>query len=168
MGRAKNALIVGVVTTAMIVTAFILYTFVTVPKQSVPEPIVTNGPNGQINQVRIRIQCQTEWAGIYGQTNSTQLIIPNKQFWNGTGDSSITLIRPQYAKPWVIVTIMQGFWYSTSGNVMTISILSMDGTILKTQSAGGRSGQIVELNVNIDNLASNVTYNPTMGTIDLP
>lgn len=157
----KKTTIVSVIVIAVLLASAIIYSIATMPKSSAPvlEPIVTNDPNGQINQVKIRVSSQVEWAGIYRETNSTQLLISDPQHWNGTGDRTVTLIRPEGTKPWIIQSITQGFWYSRSEQVMmTVSILGMDGKILKSLSEGGRSGKILELTVNVDNPTSVVTY----------
>ena len=157
----KKTEVATVIVIAVLLASAIIYAVDTMSKSiaPVPEPTVTNGPNGQINQVKIRVSSQVEWAGIYRETNSTQLLISDPQHWNGTGDRTLTLIRPEGTKPWIIASITQGFWYSRSEQVMmTVSILGMDGTILKSISAGGRSGKILELNINVDNPTSVVTY----------
>ena len=109
----KKTEVATVIVIAVLLASAIIYAVDTMSKSiaPVPEPTVTNGPNGQINQVKIRVSSQVEWAGIYRETNSTQLLISDPQHWNGTGDRTLTLIRPEGTKPWIIASITQGFSY---------------------------------------------------------
>jgi hypothetical protein len=98
----------------------------------------------------LRVQCKAEWAGDYGEPNSP------KTGWNGTGDLTVIVNRPNGTNPWILMTNTQGFWTSRQTFNLTVSILLLNGIVLKSQSNYSASGAIVILNADIDNLTSQV------------
>ncbi|MGZ4850622.1 MAG: hypothetical protein ACXV2C_04505 [Candidatus Bathyarchaeia archaeon] len=110
------------------------------------------------NQMEIRVQYKGEWVGTYGETNSTQLLIPHEQVWNGTGDRTAIINRTNGASPWIIFTETQGFGNNHKYVNMTVSILLLNGTALKSESNYSGVGATMILNVDIDNLTRQVDY----------
>ena len=91
----------------------------------------TSGGVAPLNQVQIQVQYSGAWSGAYGDTG-------NIQSWSGTGAYTLTLDRPLGTTMWIISANAQK--QDSSSDPLTISILKMDGTVLKTSSTSTAYG----------------------------
>jgi len=170
----KRSRIISGVLVVILLTSVAAYLSTQTPKATTPEPFVPNGPDGQINQVKMTVATSydnpfkhlfnstpdVKFAGFVGQTNSSQLIFDRSYYWNGTVCGAITLTRPEGVKPWIIVSNTQGFWWTHYGDniIFTVSVVDMDGTLLKSKSISGPRGGSINMDLNLDNLQSEVTH----------
>ena len=170
----KRRRIISGVLIVILLTSVAAYLATHTPEATTPEPLVTNEPNGQINQVKMTVASSYEhpfkhlfnstpdvrFAGFIGQTNSPQLIFDRPHHWNGTVCGAITLTRPEGVKPWIIVSNIQGSWWTHYGDdiTLTVSVLDANGTILKSKSTSGPRGGSISMDLNLDNLESEVKH----------
>lgn len=164
----KWSILALIITTLLLISA-VTYVMIKMPT-SAPvmkpkaEPTVTNGPNGQINQVQLMVNCSESWVGIYAQTNSSQPFISDWQGWNGSSAQLVTLIRPNGTTSWIIATNTQGFWAHKLANI-TVSVIAVNGAVLKSMSKSSIEGESIYLNVDIDLPSKNVTINYDSGFV---
>lgn len=80
------------------------------------------------NQVRITVQSSSgTWVGAYGT-------VGNINTWTGSGTESVVLDRPANTQNWVVVADAMS---SGLSGEFTITITTMDGKVLATQTSGG-------------------------------
>jgi hypothetical protein len=90
--------------------------------------------NSQGNQVQIKVTYTGDWKGSY--TDLSQTVS-----WDGTGDKTVTLTRPSgnAGLTWIVSANAQKYDGDPTGT-LTISILKMDGTVIKTASTSADYG----------------------------
>lgn len=85
--------------------------------------------NGGIQQVIVKVSYYGSWQGAYGSTGS---IVS----WSGTGSYSVTLTRN--SNIWVVSANAQKM--DDSRDTLTISIFSLDGTMMQSASTNAAYG----------------------------
>lgn len=128
VGINKRALLIAVTIIIVIIGGAILYSMYL----SSNDNRSPNYYSPQVNQVKIKVHYSGSWSGAYGDAGSIQS-------WSGTGDYSLTLNRPSSAiSMWIISANAQKQDDSTT--TLTISIVTMDGSVLKTASTTAAYG----------------------------
>lgn len=100
-------------------------------------PASTSQPTNLTNQLQIRVEYDGAWKGDYSDSSSDQ---PINNSWSGNGTTTITVDRPINNLPaWVLSASVKkddaaSQQSSFIDKTLTISILNMDGTVLKTAS----------------------------------
>ncbi|MCW3999909.1 MAG: hypothetical protein NWE93_06695 [Candidatus Bathyarchaeota archaeon] len=93
--------------------------------------LTTSGGSPPVTQVKIKVDYNGEWSGAYTDVSTLQS-------WNGNGDYSIVLDRPNDGTMWIVTA--NAMKLDGTSKPLTVSILKMDGTILKTSSTSTAYG----------------------------
>ena len=89
----------------------------------------SSGPT-KITQVLIKVEYDDEWQGAYGDPSALVS-------WNGIGTKTVTLNKPD-TYLWIVSANAQK--QDDSSKTLTISILLLDGTVLKSASTSSPYG----------------------------
>jgi hypothetical protein len=76
------------------------------------------------------------------------------------------LSRPNGVSPWIVANVTQGFHLREAIN-MTITLSDIEGHLLASKSKDSYDGTLITLNVDIDYISANVTYDFTAGTLTI-
>ena len=105
-------------------------------------PSFSSSSSGQTKttQVLIKVEYDGEWQGAYGDPSALVS-------WNGIGTKTVTLNKPD-TYLWIVSANAQK--QDDSSKTLTISILLLDGTVLKSASTSSPYG-IAQVTYEIEN-----------------